>query len=67
MIKISISGTATEDQKKALDTAIFEAISSYTGQFPTETVKVNWRKERTPKAPDAVQLTLPDPAKSEGA
>jgi hypothetical protein len=49
VIKISISGAATEDQKKALDTAIFEATSSYLGQFPTEAVKVNWRKERTPK------------------
>jgi hypothetical protein len=46
MIKISISGTATEEEKKQLDVAISEAISNYLGQFPTAAVKTHWRRGR---------------------
>ena len=61
MIKISISGTATEEQKKSLDAAVFEAVSSYLGQFPTAAVKTNWRKGRN----SSVQVLNNDPATTE--
>lgn len=58
MIKISISGEATPEQKQAFDTAMFEAVQSYLGQFPNESVKTNWRKERNPRIVAPVETSV---------
>jgi hypothetical protein len=58
VIKISISGSSTVEQQAAMNTAIFEAVQSYLGQFPAESVKTNWRKERRKKITTEVDVPL---------